>query len=403
MQSITTLKNRINTFSVLILFFVFQVNLFGQTNKKIEKAVQTFNSGKLEKGIATMTKITDKEPSDKNWDILVQMQFYRYKYAVEVYENNQSNQLVSVIGNSLGASMKSKDVKYASPSVCFNDLVKTCKDAGLYSQSLTASMYLRTFFVDYQPDSVISKEAKNVFNEAEAFFSKKDYKNSKLYYEKALSIQPNFYKAIIYLGDSYWYLNNMDSAIHYFQKGIDMCPDLVEPRKYMVDALTYSKRYDEGKEECINTIFIYPDQSMFDKYADLLNKTGLVFNKHWVKRACEINVVGNEQEKTTDAIWKHYQAAKNEIVANCDKNGLIQSNNLTTSRYLEVYSWEKMLNSTTNLPEELKFAKKMADLGYLDCYVFISTFHFDLYSQYIDFVQHNKDRIKTYIETYLVD
>ena len=62
-----------------------------------------------------------------------------------------------------------------------------------------------------------------------------------------------------------------------------------------------------------------------------------------------------------------------------------------------------MLANSELSTEELTFAKKMANLGYLDCYVFISEFHFDLYSQYENFARDNKERIKIYIEKYLIE
>ena len=45
----------------------------------------------------------------------------------------------------------------------------------------------------------------------------------------------------------------------------------------------------------------------------------------------------------------------------------------------------------------------MKEAGYLDCYVFISAFHYDHFEQYKDFSENNEDRIKTYIEDYLTN
>jgi tetratricopeptide (TPR) repeat protein len=378
---------------------VMQLSLvFGQTNKKVEKAVKIFNSGKIDKAIPIMEKIVEKESSDDNWNTLINMYYYRYEYAKE----NATNAVVVAIGQSMGANMKHKD--YTSSNKCFNDLILKCREASLYSQSTRASQLIRNYLVDYTPDTTISEEAKKEFETGEEYFGKKDYSNSKIHYQNALSIKPDYYKATIYLGDSYWYLNNMDSAIHYFRKGIEMNPDLLEPRKYLVDALGYSKKNEEAKKECIDAIYIYPDQSMLMKYSNLLEREDKKINKHWAKRGCEINSIGWTETKTKDPIWSIYQKAENRIKEYCDSNGVIvKSNTLTKAKYLEVYSWETMLNSSTELSNEMKFAREMADKGFLDCYIFISVFHYDLYGQYADFVKENKERIKTYIETYLIE
>ena len=378
---------------------VMQLSLvFGQTNKKVEKAVKIYNSGKIDKAIPIMEKIVEKESSDDNWNILINMYYHRYEYAKE----NTLNGAVVAIGKSMGANMKHKS--YTSSDICFNDLILKCREASLYSQSTRASQLIRNYLVDYTADTIISEEAKKEFETGEEYFNKKDYSNSKIHYQKAISLKPDYYKATIYLGDSYWYLENMDSAIYYFRKGIEMNPDLLEPRKYLVDALGYSQKNEEAKKECLEAIFIYPDQSMFMKYSDILKREDKKLNKHWIKRGCEINNISWTETKTKDPIWTIYQDAENKIKEYCDSNGvIIKSNTLTKTKYLEVYSWETMLNSSTQLPDELLFAKKMEAKGFLDCYVFLSTFHFDLYSQYTNFIKENKDRIKTYIETYLIE
>ncbi|MCC7029051.1 MAG: hypothetical protein IT257_02015, partial [Chitinophagaceae bacterium] len=69
-------------------------------------------------------------------------------------------------------------------------------------------------------------------------------------------------------------------------------------------------------------------------------------------------------------------------------------NDKTQERYLEVYAWEKMLTNAS--PKLFPFARAMEKIGYLDCYVLITLFHSDLYSQFKDFVKLNEDKIKKY-------
>ena len=66
------------------------------------------------------------------------------------------------------------------------------------------------------------------------------------------------------------------------------------------------------------------------------------------------------------------------------------------TKYLEIYSWEKMLAESED--KSLDEAKKMQELGYLDCYVMITCFHQDFYEQYQDFAANNKDRIIKYFD-----
>jgi tetratricopeptide (TPR) repeat protein len=383
----------------LVVFFLVQsIFVFAQQSKKVESALKTFNSGKIDDGIKKMETATQEDPSEDNWDLLVQMYKYRYEYA----EQQQEDALTLLLLQSLGGS-KAKIKKYTSPSVCYRDLIEKSKQAELNSRSTTASMVLRAYLVDYYPDTAVADTAKKEFNSAEKYFSEKDYPNAKLHYQNACKLDPSYYKALIYLGDTHWHMKKMDSAIYYFKQGIQMHGDLLEPRKYLVDALRDSKQYDEAIQESINAITVYPDESMFEKVESLYAKTGRTFDRHWIKRGCNVNTYAGTQLVTTNETWKAYQQARGEIKTYCDTNGVIvKSNSLTKAHYMEVYSWEKMLASNLVVPQELAFAKKMADEGYLDCYVFISLYHYDEYDQFIDFAKNNKERIRTYITKYLI-
>lgn len=383
---------------ILFIFLMQLCPLMAQTGRKVESAVTTFNSGKMEKGIKMMQKITDKHPSTENWEMLVNMYYSRYTAAVESDENAINIAFIQMLG------VKRKSNLYRSPSVCLKELISKCREAELYSRSTIASQFLRNELIDYEVDTAVSEEARKEFYIAEDYFIEKEYENAIAHYENALRLHPRYYKATLYLGDCYWFLENMDSAIFYFRKGIEINRELLEPRKYLVDALSYARKDKEAKDECIKAISIYPDQSMFLKYEDILKRDHRLFNQHWVKRGCEINSIGVTEAKTKDPFWSVYQQAEEEIKAYCDSNGLILApNKHTASRYLEVYAWEKMLNSSSELPAGLEFARKMADEGYLDCYVFISQFHVDLYAQFKDFAQKNQSRIQIYMETYLAE
>lgn len=384
----------------LLTIVLFTQIVFGQSNKKVQKAIDLFNDGKMGKAIEMMEKIKDKDPSDANWNVLVNMYSHQYEY----YRQNSTKLLTDQLMESLNSKKKKKVIYFTDPKSYFNIFINKCREANLFSQSSLASQYLRNYLVDYNPDTAIADTAKEEFKTAEDFFYKKDYLNAISHYEKALSLQPDYYKAVIYLGDCYWYIENMDTAIYYFKKGIQMHPDLLEPRKYLTDALAFCYKNEEAKNECLNAIYIYPDIAMFAKYAELVDRDKKSFNNHWIKRNCGINRITMVEYPTKDKTWKAYQEAEKDVKDYCDSLGIItKPNTVTKSKYLEVYSWEHMLKETKPLPEEFAFAKKMADEGFLDCYVFISEFHYDFYDQYLDFVKNNKDKIKKYIETYLVE
>lgn len=59
-----------------------------------------------------------------------------------------------------------------------------------------------------------------------------------------------------------------------------------------------------------------------------------------------------------------------------------------------------MLKNSTDI--SLDQARKMQKDGYLDCYVLVSLYHYDFYSQYLDFSTKYKDKIAEYYKKYIV-
>lgn len=362
-------------------------------DKHTEKVIDAYKKN-ADIGISKMDKIVRKDGSNYNWNLLVEMHYRRYIQAVEIEESLTNILLQTEKGGTINKSVSNSE-KYKA------EMIKTSLEADLKSQSNYASMVLRSFLIDYKPDTAISEEGRKEYELAEEYFVKKNYGKAKEFYAKALSHDSAYYKAMIYLGDSYWHIKQMDSAVYYFRKGIQLYPDLLEPRKYLVDVLAYQEENESAIEECFEAIYLYPDESMYIKLSDLLKRTGYKMNATWIPRNCQINLPGRQEEAVKTEAWKLYQAAKADIEPYCDENGIItKENNLTKARYMEVYCWEKMLADTTS-PEEFEFAHKMMKDGYLDCYLFFSLFHHDLYWQYKDFVKDNKGRIRDYVNKYL--
>jgi hypothetical protein len=114
-------------------------------------------------------------------------------------------------------------------------------------------------------------------------------------------------------------------------------------------------------------------------------------------------ITSTTQPPIQEEPWSYYRDAKNKVSEFCDDNGVIKKKiEFTDQKYLESYSWEFMLKKTTTEDSEFGFAREMQTAGYLDCFVMVSMYHIAFADQYIDFSKHNADRIRTYINTYLV-
>lgn len=128
------------------------------------------------------------------------------------------------------------------------------------------------------------------------------------------------------------------------------------------------------------------------------------YDLHWMPR----EVLPNSFIKTlsskndyqlkplASSFWKYYTEAFDKIKAHCNGSCILPDNDPSKQKYVEVYAWEYMLSKSQS--PDLDFARKMQQKEYLDCYVLLSNFHYDLLDQYRDFVPANKVKIRGYFE-----
>jgi tetratricopeptide (TPR) repeat protein len=408
----------------LSLVITTSVISFGQTNpleKKLNKAKDLVEKEKFDDADKYLEKVLADNPEyGDGWDYLAKIRYKLYKDAKQ--SDNLFNNMTITTKDKDGKEIKDDSLSNSllnlltniKPSKkAFNKYIFTMKKALLTSNTAGyCSVILRNYYVDESVDTAVSKKAIKYFNEAEEDFGKKNYDKAAKSYKRAIEEQPDFYKASMYLGDAYYFMENYIEAIKYFKESAEKFPSMLEPRKYIVDAYAKEGLYKESLEEAINCMGVYPDVGMFEKLEDAAYLNNKKIDIKWTPRGCfpntikdtsktDFNEYTEEKKVEVKAPWTLYQGALEKIQKDCDDNGIIKgTSSLTKSKYMEVYSWEEMLKNSTD--PSLDEAKRMQKDGYLDCYVLVTCYHFDIYEQYKDFAAHNKARITEYYNKYII-
>jgi tetratricopeptide (TPR) repeat protein len=282
----------------------------------------------------------------------------------------------------------------------FNHLVDTWREATLKcSGAELPSMLLRTFLLDCLPsDTVFNIKALPAFQLGEDALQKQNYADAIGYFKQALAADSTFFKALMDLGNAYYFKKEYVQAVTVFRQAVRLRPLLQEPRKYLVDALYHMEAFDEAQQEAINALIIYPEVSMFIKLQDVARAEHRNFDRHWTERVVFPNTVGDQPlNEKGDRDWMEYINGFSIVEKYCNKDGLIvQKNELTKTGYAEIFSWEYMLRKTP--PDKFLFARKMQQAGFLDCYVMLSEYHIDFNAQYQDFAKNHPEKLKAYLE-----
>lgn len=412
--------------SILLLAFIFCFAIgyaqSSQLDKKLDKAKELVQKEKYTEAETYLEKVLVENPEFGDaWTLLAKIRYKFYKDAKAsdgIFDNmvitTKDKDGKEIKDDSLANSLRSLLTGVKPSKKAFSKYIYTMRKALLTSRDASyCSILLRNYYVDIEIDTALTKKALKYYNEAESEFGKKNYDKAAKLYKRAIDEQPDFYKANLYLGDSYYFMGNYIEAIKYFKECSQKFPNELEPRKYLVDAYAKERLYSKSLEEAIASMAVYPDLNMLEKLEDAAYLNDKKIDIRWTPRPVFPNKIKDstksslneyvEENKTeTKDPWIYYQKAFATIRPFCNDKGIINTkNDLTASQYMEVYCWEEMLKNSND--KSLEEARRMQKDGFLDCYVLVTCYHFDFYDQYKDFASKNQKKIIEYFNKYLIN
>jgi tetratricopeptide (TPR) repeat protein len=391
-------------FCFLLLPELGQAQLSKKELKTYKKAIKLSEKGKYDDAIETIKPLTISHSDEPQiWEAYVD--FYSAKYAsrlkfgsnisINVSSKNgsdsMSSALAALLKQAFNGNREKEDYIHAMR-------LATLKCAGLDN----IGMQLRNISYDNTIlfDTNISEKGMAWFDKAEIEFMNGNYLKAAGLYQKAIDSDSHFYKAQLYLGDSYYALKDYSKAAPIFRNAIESQPKLIEPRKYYFDALYHMESYEKAKECAVASLLVFPDEGMMSKLAILAILEGKSLEKHWMPREYFPFSVKEKNPEATNH-WKFYFEAATKIAPYVNKIGTLNPNEITKEVYPEVYCWEYMLANAPENIEELKTAREMKSLNKLDCYVLYSLFHIDLMNQAAHLAQNNEEKVQKYILDWL--
>ena len=162
------------------------------------------------------------------------------------------------------------------------------------------SSELRSIYVDglYYSDKNISFKSKAFFDKADCEFRAKNYQKATEYYQKALDEDTTNYKALLYIGDSYYAMEYYGKAAEYFRKAITKQPNLLEPVKYLSEALAHKGERDWAFIVAKQSLLVYPDEGIFEKIARYLDDEGKKkLDRNWILRLSSANSIRDKNHR----------------------------------------------------------------------------------------------------------
>lgn len=404
------MKTNLLTLTVLLFLGagISQAQITKKDLKHFNKSIKHYNKAKYEKALELIDPIVLRNPNNATlWAYNIEYMYRDYMVAsskgsyvivTSTRDLGSAKMLQDLLNAALGGGLKKRELLNS-----LRQCTMYCDDPSLED----AHRILRAEFVDkkYPVDTGISEEAKEIYAEAEQQFWSKNYNDAAELYDDALNIEPDYYKARLYLGGSYYSLKEYERAAPIFAECAERFPDLLEPQKYYADALEGMEEWEKALDASIEGVLRFPGVGMFRRMEEYSEKMGKEFDREWIPRLCPVNVASDTIEaedlplEYIPEYWKYYFEAKGKIARYTDKEGILTSNTLTDYSTLEAYCWDYMLERADEDIEELAVAREMKEDGNLEAYVLISLFHYDLFDQFKYYVTNSKEESVAYLNS----
>ncbi len=287
------------------------------------------------------------------------------------------------------------------------ELIKNCRLATLKHERVdSASHYLRILLVDtIRYDTMLTQNEMEAMYEAMDFYYARDFRRAAKKLESITDNHQEYFPGHWILAECYFKMGLDTPSYKQFVYVAQIFPERPEGFEGLSRYFLAKGKYTEAAASIIKAIALYPEDAYFMQLNTILKRTGKNLNSQWIRR----EVYPLKTDKNYEDIiakekspWQEYQQVKSELYSYATEDGILRVNEITTDRYLEYFAWKTMLGRSYdgNLKEgemqNFPFARAMQKMGYLDCYIFISLFHHDIYGAFKDFVMLNPDKVETY-------
>ena len=230
--------DRLMKIKILGLFFVFllgSVSAFAQmdktNSKKLKKVTKLYRKKKyVDAGVLTREVINDYPINNNLWNLYNQVMYANYSSSKRLF--NGYGISIESENDSISKGMKTtldyivKKSKYDYHNAIYYS--NTCLPYNLRSSSLLRNMYVDARY--FTTDSV-SEESNDLLSLGEKEFKNKNFQRAIGYYQKAYKVDTSNYKALLYVGDSYFAMEYYGQAAIFFRRAMKKQPLLNEPVK----------------------------------------------------------------------------------------------------------------------------------------------------------------------------
>ncbi len=276
------------------------------------------------------------------------------------------------------------------------------------------------------------EQVEEILKEAEKSFKYGDFEKCIVLYAKAMELDPTNYKAVIYVGDSYFGNHQHKEAVEWFERATKIDPDKETAWRCWGDCLMHLEKKTEGRTKFMDALIAEP-YNKFSwagvsnliayirndlKKADIGHKTPDIKRPQRIEDSGELNLpVKNTDDDSEEAppdgteAWKHYNKAakewRKERFKECFPEEEVYRYTLKEEKealelVAENVNWliKKGRVKKDDLDSGIEMLLELQSADLLEPYIFFHLADKSIVKEYPEYRKLNRDKLKRYLDEY---
>jgi len=392
--------------SVVLLTFVFgATSILAQTTNDFaaerDRAVALVNAGKYTEAIAILEKLSADKQADGQIFLGLGLSYWRVQDTIKDRAAWKEARL-----KARRAWLKAKELGVSIPEVDL--IVASIKEDGGDKAS---------------SDNLLAQSS---FDDATEPFASGDYKKALAAYEKAATLDPKWYEAALYTGDTYFAMKDFDKAGIWFAKAIAIDPNRETAYRYWADGLAKAGKDKEAVEKYLDAVIAEPYSSAawrgISQYAQAksiklahpkINIPVDVSKSENGNTNITLGIGGKDDDGSfawmmygiSRAAWKLDKDGKpSEEFSKAYPNEKVYRHSLAEEMDAlhMVLTGLKGGKNMKNIDPSLVMLKKLNDEGLLESFVLFARSDAGIKEDYPAYRENNRDKLKRYLTDYVM-
>lgn len=275
-------------------------------------------------------------------------------------------------------------------------------------------------------DESDNPQAQAAYEEAFPAFAAQDYKKAAAAYEKSAMLDPTWYEAALYTGNTYYAMKEFDKAGIWFAKAIAIDPNRETAYRYWGDSLMLGGKKKEAEDKFFDAIIAEPySSSSWRGLMQYAQRENIKLAHPKINIPVDFSASGDGNTKITLGIggktddgsfaWTMYGISR--AAWQTDKTGKV------SEKFAKAYPNEKIYRHSLaeemdtlkmvllsvkeskeakNLEPSLAMLKKLNDAGLLEAFVLFVRSDAGLQRDYPTFRQNNRDKLRRYLAEFVM-